>query len=70
MNLAFGPGKRACGLVVVGDEALDVSFELIDGLEGCTIERLSAEDREPDLDLVERSLPGAPLSVAQWGVRP
>ena len=49
----LGPDKRL-GIDVVGlDKCIDVVCELFDQSEGCTAERLSLEDREPDLDLVE-----------------
>jgi len=41
--------ERAGVLVV----AVDVSFEFVDAAERCTVQRLSVEDRKPDLDLVE-----------------
>ena len=44
MHLAFGPGERAGLVVIVSDERVDVGLELIDGLEGCALERLPAED--------------------------
>jgi len=53
VDFAFGPVERAGVLVVAGDEAVDVSFEFVDAAEGCTVQRLSVEDRKPDLDLVE-----------------
>ena len=53
MNLGLGPGERAGVVVVAGDEGVDVGLELIDALEGRTAQRFAAEDREPDLDLVQ-----------------
>lgn len=53
MDLALGPGKRPGVLVIVGDERLDVGLELVDRLERGALERLPAEDREPDIDMVE-----------------
>jgi hypothetical protein len=50
---ALGPCEGSGLLVIVGDEGVDVGLELIDGLEGRAIERLPAEDREPNLDLVK-----------------
>jgi len=49
VDFAFGPVERAGVLVV----AVDVSFEFVDAAERCTVQRLSVEDRKPDLDLVE-----------------
>ena len=47
VDFAIGPGKRAGFVVVAGDEAVDMGLELVDGLEGCTTEGLSAEEIVP-----------------------
>ena len=57
MDLGFGPGEGTCGVVVVGDEGIDVDPELGDGVEGGVLQRLTLQDREPDLDLVEPARP-------------
>jgi hypothetical protein len=51
MDLGFGPGVGAGGLVVAGDEGIDVSPELGDAGEACAF--LTGEDRESAFDLVE-----------------
>ena len=53
VDLALGPDKWASVLIIAADEAGDMRLEFVDGLEGCSVQRLSAEDREPDLDLIE-----------------
>ena len=53
MNLGFGPGKRAGGLVVGVDEGIDVGPELIHAPETCMTERVADENGEPALHLVE-----------------
>jgi hypothetical protein len=53
MNLAFCPDEGCGGLVVAGDEGVDMGDELGDACKGCARERLACEDREPDFDLVE-----------------
>ena len=51
--MSLGPDKGR-GVGVVGlDESIDVLPELVDGCEGSAAERLTGEDGEPDLDLVE-----------------
>jgi len=53
VDFAFGLVEWAGVLVVAGDKVVDVSFEFVDAAEGRTVQRLSVEDRKPDLDLVE-----------------
>ena len=58
VDLGFGPDERF-GIFIVGlDEGVDVLAELGDGVEGRAVQRLSFEDREPDLDLVEPGCAG------------
>jgi hypothetical protein len=62
VDLGFGPDERF-GIFIIGlDEGVDVLAELGDGVEGRAVQRLSLEDREPDLDLVE---PGCRVGV-KW----
>src|SRR6476660_8023970 len=53
MDLGFSPDERFGGLVVGGDEGIDVLPELFDGCEGGAVQGLSFEDREPDFHLIE-----------------
>ena len=48
VDLALCPDERASLLVVAFDEGVDVRLKLMDGLEGRTVQRLPAEDREPE----------------------
>ena len=53
MDLGFSPDEGSGGLVVVGDEGVDVGDELLDAGERGAAERLPGQDREPDFDLTE-----------------
>ena len=53
MDLGFRPGEGFGGVIVGRDEGVDVSLELGGGVERCAGKRLSGEDGEPDLDLIE-----------------
>jgi hypothetical protein len=57
MDLGFGPNKRLGGFVVGIDERIDVPSKLFNRCEGCAVQGLALQDREPDFDLVE---PGGP----------
>src|SRR6516165_1384316 len=53
VDLRLGPDE-GLGVAIIGfDEGIDVLPELLDRGEGRAAERLTFEDREPDLDLVE-----------------
>ena len=57
MHFGFGPDERL-GVFIAGlNEGVDVLVELGGGGERGTVQRLSFQDREPDLHLVE---PGSP----------
>ena len=53
MDLGFGPDEGPGGLVVVGDEGVDVGDEFLNAGEGCALQRFPGQDREPDFDLAE-----------------
>jgi hypothetical protein len=53
MNFGFGPDERLCSFVVGRNEGVDMSLELINGVEGCAVKGFAGEDREPDFDLVQ-----------------
>ena len=53
MDLGFGPDERPGGLIVVGDERVDVGDEFGNAGKGGAGERFANEDREPDFDLAE-----------------
>ena len=53
MDLGFRPGEGFGGVVVGGDEGIDVSLELGGGAERCAGQRLAGQNGEPDLDLIE-----------------
>ena len=57
MDLGFGPNKRLGGFIVGIDESIDVRSKLFNRCEGCAVQGLAFQDREPDFDLVE---PGGP----------
>jgi hypothetical protein len=57
MDLGFGPNKRLGGFIVGIDESIDVLSKLFNRYEGCAVQGLAFQDREPDCDLVE---PGGP----------
>jgi hypothetical protein len=57
MDLGFGPNKRLGGFIVGIDESIDVLSKLFNRCEGCAVQGLAFQDREPDFDLVE---PGGP----------
>ena len=57
MNLGFSPNKRLGGFIVGIDKSIDVLSKLFNGCEGCAVQGLAFQDREPDFDLVE---PGGP----------
>src|SRR5208337_3313085 len=52
------------GLVVGGEEVVDIAAELWDAVEAGRCQRLSAEDTAPDLDLIEpRGVGGSVVEV-------
>lgn len=51
MDLGFGPDEGSGGLVVVGDEGVDVGDALFDAGERGAVERVRGQDGEPDFDL-------------------
>ena len=52
VDLGLGPDE-GLGVAIIGfDEGIDVLPELLDRGEGRAAERLTFEDREPDLDLL------------------
>jgi hypothetical protein len=53
VDLFLGPGEWLGGLVVCGDESIDVLLQLLDVGEGGAVEGLSLQDRKPDFDLIE-----------------
>ena len=53
VNFGFGPDERLGVLVIEFNESIDMFPELLDGREGCAMQGLSFQDREPDLHLVE-----------------
>ena len=57
MNLGFSPNKRLGGFIVDVDKSINVLSKLFNGCEGCPVQGLAFQDREPDFDLVE---PGGP----------
>jgi hypothetical protein len=52
MDLGFGPNKRLGGFIVGIDESIDVLSKLFNRCEGCAVQGLAFQDREPDFDLV------------------
>src|SRR5215211_8172273 len=57
VDLGLCPDERLGGFVIGVDEGIDVLPELIDRGERGAVQRLSLQNREPDLHLVE---PGSP----------
>jgi hypothetical protein len=53
VDLGFGLGEGAGGLVVALDEGIDVIPELSNAGEARSADGLSAENREPAFDLAE-----------------
>ena len=54
--MGFGQDERSGGLVVGGDEGIDVIAQLCDGCEGSVLEAFACQDGEPDFDLAEPGL--------------
>src|SRR6266702_3137660 len=57
MDLGLGPDERLGVDVVSLDEGIDVLSKLFDRGEGCTVQRLCLQDREPDFHLIEPRSP-------------
>jgi hypothetical protein len=53
VDLGLCPEEGFGGLVVGGDEGVDMPDEVLDAGEGGAVERLRGQDREPDFDLTE-----------------
>jgi hypothetical protein len=53
VNLGFRSDERFCFFIVGLDEGVDVLAEVGDGVEVSTVQRLSLQDLEPDLHLIE-----------------
>src|SRR5450432_2891700 len=53
MVLFLGPDEGLSSEVICFDVGIDMPLELFEGREGSAAERLSLQDREPYLDLVE-----------------
>ena len=53
MDFFLFPGERFGVFVVCGDECIDVLLQLLDGGEGSPVQRLTLQDGEPGLDLIE-----------------
>jgi hypothetical protein len=51
VDLGFGPDERPGGLIVVGDERVDVGDEFGNAGKGGAGERFCREDREPDFSI-------------------
>ena len=52
-NLFLGPCEWSGGLVLCGDECIDVLLKLLDGGEGGAGQGLALKDRKPSFDLIE-----------------
>ena len=53
MDLFLFPGEWFGVLVVSGDEGIDVLLQLLDGGEGSPAQRVTLENGEPRLHLIE-----------------
>ena len=52
-HLDLGPFEGCGRLVVGGDKGVDERAQFVDAPEACSPQRLTGEDAEPDLDLIE-----------------
>ena len=68
MHDGFGPDERSCGVVIAGDEAVDVLHQCADAAERAALEGLAGQDGKPDLDLVQPGSMGRRVMQMHVGV--